>query len=81
MDNKDIGDFFSDTEVSIWHNQLLREPQMEGYFAIRGHFSVSEEHCYVQLPVGCGKTGLMGLSPFGIAKGRVLIIAPNLNHS
>ena len=78
MDNKDIGDFFSDTQVSIWHNQSLREPQMEGYFAIREHFSVSEEHCYVQLPVGCGKTGLMGLSPFGIAKGRVLIIAPNL---
>ena len=34
--------------------------------------------CYVQLPVGCGKTGLMGLTPFGVAKGRVLIITPNL---
>ena len=78
MDNKDIAAFFSDTEVSIWHNQSLRVPQMEGYFAIREHFSVSEDSCYVQLPVGCGKTGLMGISPFGIAEGRVLIIAPNL---
>ena len=78
MHNRDIEHFFSDTQVSIWHNQSLRVPQMEGYFAIREHFNGSDEPCYVQLPVGCGKTGLMGLSPFGIAKGRVLIIAPNL---
>ena len=78
MDNREIERFFSDTDVSIWHNQSLREPQMEGYFAIQKHFSGSEAPCYVQLPVGCGKTGLMGLSPFGIARGRVLVIAPNL---
>ena len=78
MDNRDIERFFSDTEVSIWRNQSLREPQMDGYFAIREHFRGGDKPCYVQLPVGCGKTGLMGLSPFGIAKGRVLIIAPNL---
>ena len=78
MDSRDIEQFSWDTEVSIWHNQSLRVPQMEGYFAIREHFNGSDEPCYVQLPVGCGKTGLMGLSPFGIARGRVLIIAPNL---
>ena len=78
MDNKDIGRFFSDTEVSVWQNQSLRIPQIDGYFAIRDHFKSSDDPCYVQLPVGCGKTGLMGMSPFGIAKGRVLIIAPNL---
>ena len=78
MDNSDIEHFFSDTKVSIWHNQSLRVPQIEGYFAIREHFNNSKEPCYVQLPVGCGKTGLMGLTPFDIAKGRILIIAPNL---
>ena len=78
MDNKEIEQFFADTEVFIWQNPSLREPQMDGYFAIRGHFKNSDEPCYVQLPVGCGKTGLMGLTPFSIAKGRVLIIAPNL---
>ena len=78
MDNRAIERFFFDTKVSVWQNQSLREPQMEGYFAIREHFNSSDDPCYVQLPVGCGKTGLMGLSPFGIAKGRVLIIAPNL---
>ena len=78
MDNQDIERFFADTQVSIWKNPSLREPQMDGYFAIRDHFKHSDEPCYVQLPVGCGKTGLMGITPFGIAKGRILIIAPNL---
>ena len=78
MDNKDIERFFSNTQVSVWENRSLREPQIDGYFAIREHFNGSDEPCYVQLPVGCGKTGLMGMSPFGISKGRVLIIAPNL---
>lgn len=78
MNNLEIGGFFRDTKASIWGNGNLREPQIEGYFAIRNHFEKSNEPCYVQLPVGCGKTGLMGLTPFGIAQGRVLIISPNL---
>jgi superfamily II DNA or RNA helicase len=78
MDNSEIGRFFHETNVSIWQNASLREPQIQGYFAIREHFTNSSKPCYVQLPVGCGKTGLMGLTPFNIAKGRVLIIAPNL---
>ncbi len=78
MNNTDIAAFFNDTQVQIWSNPNLREPQMDGYFAIRKHFKESDQPCYVQLPVGCGKTGLMGIAPFGIANGRVLIIAPNL---
>jgi superfamily II DNA or RNA helicase len=78
MDNSEIEQFFRETKTSIWQNASLREPQINGYFAIRDHFARSHAPCYVQLPVGCGKTGLMGLTPFGIAKGRVLIIAPNL---
>lgn len=78
MDSSEVARFFSSTTVSIWENPSLREPQMEGYYAIREHFEVSDEPGYVQMPVGCGKTGLMGLSPFKIAKGRVLMIAPNL---
>jgi DNA repair protein RadD len=78
MNNEDIRNFFGNTEVRIWRNPLLREPQIDGYFAIRDHFHQNNEPCYVQLPVGCGKTGLIGLTPFGIATGRVLVIAPNL---
>ncbi len=78
MDNKEIDGFFHNTAVQIWGNPSLREPQIDGYFAIREHFQESHDPCYVQLPVGCGKTGLMGLTPFEIAKGRILIIAPNV---
>ena len=78
MDNDEIKRFYHDTTVRISQNGSLREPQIDGYVAIRDHFRQSNEHCYVQIPVGCGKTGLMGLTPFGVAKGRVLVIAPNL---
>lgn len=78
MINEEIKSFFGETQVHIWGNPSLREPQIEGYLAIRDHFRTQTDRCYVQLPVGCGKTGLIGLTPFGISTGRVLIIAPNL---
>jgi len=78
MQNHEIALFFRDTPVSIFGNSSLRDPQREGYDAIQRHFRDSSKPCYVQLPVGCGKTGLMGLTPFGLASGRVLIVAPNL---
>lgn len=78
MTNEEIAEFFTGTEVHIRGNGALREPQRDGYEAVRTHFASSNDPCYVQLPVGCGKTGLMGIVPFGVAKGRVLIIAPNL---
>jgi len=78
LSNKEVGEFFSETEVYIYGNLSLREPQRDGYDAIVSHFGGSGEACYVQLPVGCGKTGLMGITPFALAQGRVLIIAPNL---
>ncbi len=78
MTNAEVKDFFDSTLVSIHGNDLLREPQREGYEAIVSHFEDEEGPCYVQLPVGCGKTGLMGIAPFGVSPGRVLIVAPNL---
>lgn len=80
MDNDDVAKFFFDTPVSIDGNQSLRVPQIEGYEAAVKHFSGSGpwESAIEQIPVGCGKSGLIALLPFGIAKGRVLVIAPNL---
>lgn len=78
MDNQEIKEFFHNTTTSIHDNLLLREPQREAYQAIQQHFQESKEACYVQLPVGSGKTGLMGITPFNVTKGRVLIISPNL---
>ena len=44
------------------------------------HFVVKNKHTHaiVVLPTGVGKTGLMGILPFHICKGRALIITPQL---
>ena len=78
MTNEEIARFFSDTQAFIQGNPDLRDPQVEGWFRTRQHFRNSSEHAILQIPVGCGKTGLMALLPFEIAQGRVLVIAPNL---
>jgi DNA repair protein RadD len=79
MNNQDVAKFFHDTETNIYGNSALRDPQREAYQEIFKHFETSSDPCYVQLPVGCGKSGLIGLTPFGVATGRVLIVVPNLN--
>jgi superfamily II DNA or RNA helicase len=48
------------------------------YRAVQEHFAESNEPALLQVPVGCGKTGLISILPFGIASSRVLIVAPNL---
>jgi superfamily II DNA or RNA helicase len=78
MDVQQVATFFRDTSANIVGNARLREPQLQGYEHTRQHFASSPEHAILQLPVGCGKTGLMALLPFGLAEGRVLIIVPNL---
>ena len=78
MNNPTIKQFFHDTPISVEQNQSLRQPQIEAYLATKQHFGESLEPGYIQLPVGCGKTGLMAMTPFGVADGRVLIVAPNL---
>jgi superfamily II DNA or RNA helicase len=79
MDNNEIARFFAETPVSIQGNKNLRIPQIEGYEAARDHFASGNTSAAIeQIPVGCGKSGLIALLPFGIAEGRVLVIAPNL---
>jgi len=78
MTNEEIEVFFRETQANILGNEKLREPQRDGYQAVFQHIQESVEPCYVQLPVGCGKSGLIGLTPFGLANGRVLIVTPNL---
>ena len=73
-----VGVLFSSLRTNISENTDLRRPQRECYRAAHSHFSQSDEHAIIQLPVGCGKTGAMSILPFGLAKGRVLVVAPNL---
>lgn len=78
LTNAEIADFFTSTPARIAGNPHLRSPQIEGYAAIRGYLAEGGKRAIAQIPVGCGKSGLITLLPFGIAKGRVLVIAPNL---
>jgi DNA repair protein RadD len=63
---------------NIEKNDNLRIPQKEAYFAAKRFFESNLEHAIIQLPVGCGKTGLMSILPFQLSQSRVLAIAPNL---
>jgi excisionase family DNA binding protein len=76
--NRPINEFFLSAESSIEDNLYLRDPQKEGYSAILDFFGSGGTKAITVLPVGCGKSGLISLLPFGIAKGRALVIAPNL---
>ena len=41
-------------------------------------FCSGNNKAILQIPVGCGKTGLAALLPLGLSAGRVMVIAPNL---
>ena len=73
-----LEDFFQDTPVNIEMNPRLREPQRDAYIQAAAYFQRGGKKALIQIPVGCGKSGLATLLPFGIAAGRVLVIAPNL---
>lgn len=72
------GTLFMKANANIEANQLLREPQREAHRRVREHFAESDTPAILQIPVGCGKTGIMATLPFGLADGRVLVITPNL---
>ncbi|MEO4013814.1 DEAD/DEAH box helicase [Pseudomonas rossensis] len=71
--------YFTDTAVNILGNSKLRTPQIEAYMKAQEHFaSDPEQDALIVLPTGTGKSGLISIVPFGLAKGRVLIITPGL---
>jgi DNA repair protein RadD len=73
-----LEDFFQETAANIETNINLREPQREAYARAAAFFQSGGKKALIQLPVGCGKSGVAAILPFGIASGRVLVIAPNL---
>jgi superfamily II DNA or RNA helicase len=74
----EIGAFFADAPVRIAGNPHLRRPQVDGHDAIKAFFDGGGHRAVAQIPVGCGKSGLIAILPFGLARGRTLVIAPNL---
>jgi len=75
-----VKDYFQFTDANILTNGKLREPQVEAYVEAYNHFVTDKNttHAIIVLPTGSGKTGLISALPYGIAEGRVLIIAPQL---
>ncbi|MCY1220226.1 hypothetical protein D9M72_322320 [compost metagenome] len=65
-------------EAEIVDNPHLRIPQRAGWAAIRDHFSRlgATSEVGIILPVGCGKSGLISITPFALNAVRVLVIAP-----
>ena len=69
---------FLNLDFNIENNAFLREPQHDGYLRTYEFFRAGKNKAILQIPVGCGKTGLAALLPLGLAEGRVIVIAPNL---
>ncbi|MCK9751729.1 DEAD/DEAH box helicase family protein [Pseudomonas syringae] len=73
---------FQDIEPQIIGNDLIREPQREAFLALleSAQKSVeSEREVGIVLPVGCGKSGTITLTPFAYKSFRTLVIAPGLS--
>lgn len=73
-------DYFIKAKPFIVENKDLREPQILSYVDCFNHFNedISTRDAIIILPTGAGKTGVMGLVPYGICRGRVLVITPQL---
>ncbi|THJ23736.1 MAG: helix-turn-helix domain-containing protein [Nitrospira sp. CG24D] len=76
--NQPLESFFLNLDFKIEGNNFLRDPQRDGYLHTYEFFHAGKNNAIIQIPVGCGKTGLASLLPLGLAEGRVLILAPNL---
>jgi DNA repair protein RadD len=76
--SRPLESFFATLDFNIEDNGALRDPQRDAYQRCYEFFKAGKNKAIVQIPVGCGKTGLASLLPLGLAQGRALIIAPNL---
>lgn len=67
-----------DHEPNITDNAQLRIPQREGWEQVRAHFERPDApgEVGIVLPVGCGKSGLIAITPYAVHARRVLVIAP-----
>ncbi len=71
--------FFKTRKAAVDRNTLVREPQREAFAAIDRFVNEGDREAGVVLPVGCGKSGTIAISPFAFKSNRTLVVAPNLN--
>jgi DNA repair protein RadD len=65
--NRSLESYFIDTPATVQENSNLREPQRDAYMRALDFFENGGTKAILQLPVGCGKSGLASILPFGIA--------------
>jgi len=64
---------------NIIKNADLREPQIESFKALeKFHENSSSREAGIILPVGCGKSGCITITPFAFKSKRTLVIAPSV---
>src|ERR1039457_6493715 len=73
---------FQTREPNIVQNDRIRTPQREAYAEL-ANFAANpdeqEREIGIVLPVGCGKSGCIALTPFAFKAKRSLVVAPGLN--
>ena len=76
-----MGEVFQGRTPVIIGNPHLRSPQVEAFESIQNYFSeeATDREVGIVLPVGCGKSGLITLTPFAIQANRALVVAPGVN--
>jgi superfamily II DNA or RNA helicase len=73
---------FQTRQPRITDNSLLRAPQREAYAALLAYAAEvdsTEREVGIVLPVGCGKSGCITLTPFAFKARRALVVAPGIN--
>ncbi|MEZ2657240.1 DEAD/DEAH box helicase [Aneurinibacillus aneurinilyticus] len=70
---------FQSVKPFIEGNKALLKPQVAAYQAATSHYKESPHHkeVLIVMATGSGKTGLMSLLPFGLSKGKVLLVTPS----
>ena len=72
---------FQTREPNIALNDRIRTPQREAYAELASFAANSdgqEREIGIVLPVGCGKSGCITLTPFAFKATRTLVIAPSV---
>lgn len=72
---------FQDRQPEISNNPNIREPQREAYAALAQYANDggdSSREVGIVLPVGCGKSGTITLTPFAFRSNRTLVVAPGV---
>lgn len=72
---------FQTRQPNIDGNRNIRTPQREAYQALADYANnpkETEREVGIVLPVGCGKSGTITLTPFAFRSARTLVVAPGV---